>query len=110
MDDIARRIQERMDSLELSARALLIRAGLSERHVGKILERGSGGGAEGNTLIKIASALGVSVAWLLTGEDEPQGRQVVLDGEAAPTLGARPDITRTRTCGSSRWRWQPPGR
>lgn len=50
MDDIAQRIQSRMEALELSARSLSLKAGLSERHVGKILERGSGGGAEGNTL------------------------------------------------------------
>ena len=90
MDDIAQRIQARMEALGLSARSLSLKAGLSERHVGKILERGSGGGAEGNTLVKIASALGVSVAWLMTGAEDPQEIQVVPDGEAAPTQGARP--------------------
>jgi len=60
MDDIAQRIQSRMEALELSARSLSLKAGLSERHVGKILERGSGGGAEGNTLVKIASALALA--------------------------------------------------
>lgn len=71
MDDIARRIQEEIDRQGLSARALSLKAGLSERHVGKILERGSGGGAEGSTLLKIAAALGVSVQWLMTGAGTP---------------------------------------
>lgn len=91
MDDIATRIQAEMDRQDLSARGLSLKAGLSERHVGKILERGSGGGAEGQTLLKIANALGVSVAWLMTGESPPAELRMVPADDAAPVLGSSPD-------------------
>lgn len=83
MDDVALRLQSQLDAQGLSARALSVKAGLSGRHVSKILERG-GGGASGETLVKIAAALGVSISWLLTGAGTP--------GESAPA-NDRPPVT-----------------
>ena len=88
VDDIAKRIRGQMGALDLSARGLSLRAGLSERHVGKILERG-GGGVEVDTLMKIATALGVSVGWLLTGAGAPDDATPANDAREAPTMGRR---------------------
>jgi transcriptional regulator with XRE-family HTH domain len=89
VDDIAQRIRDQMERQDLSARALSLRAGLSERHVGKLLERGAGS-AETETLMKIAAALGVSITWLLLGAGAPDAAEPVNDQREGPTMGRRP--------------------
>lgn len=93
MDDVSRRIQERLTALSLSARAASLQSGLSERHVGKLLERGAGG-AVTDTLRKLAPTLGVTVEWLASGDgpaQPPTELRMVPDGDARPSIGTQPN-------------------
>lgn len=89
VDDIAQRIRDQIERQGLSARALSLRAGLSERHVGKLLERGAGN-AEVETLMKIAQALGVNITWLLLGAGAPDAAEPANEEREGPTMGRRP--------------------
>lgn len=66
-----------------SKRDLSLRAGLSDATYRNLLSRGSSGRSE--TVNKLASALGVSPGWLLTGEGEPFPE----DAEVPEPAGAR---------------------
>lgn len=72
---ILARIDERLDALNLSARALSLNAGLSAdgiRNWKRRAEDGqAGAGMNMSSLTKIAKALQVSQSWLLTGSEDP---------------------------------------
>lgn len=60
-----------MAELKLSDRKASIGAGLSPDTVGKMLKSGSGL-PRGDTLTRLAKALGTTEQWLLTGDSSPQ--------------------------------------
>lgn len=66
---LAARLRSARRKTNLSARALSLRAGISHALVGMI-ERGSVTNPRGETLRKLAATLGVSLAWLMTGDEE----------------------------------------
>ncbi|WP_230679042.1 hypothetical protein, partial [Streptococcus pneumoniae] len=72
--------------------ALSIKAGLSGRHIGKLLERGNGASAELETLFKIAEAAQVNPAWLTTGQGQPTSSETV--DTHNPKMRSRPGFER----------------
>ena len=72
MSTLAERIRWILDHRPISAQALSMRAGLAPGHVGHFLY-GRVKNPRRDTLAAIAGAAGVSVAWLVDGEGEPEG-------------------------------------
>lgn len=72
LNSIIERIDERRVPLNLTDRALSIRAGLSGDAMRNLRRRvdDPGAGASQRSLEGLAAALGVSVAWLSTGQDD----------------------------------------
>lgn len=66
------RLREAREKHGLSARALAKEAGVSAGYVG-LIESGAKKNITAETAIKLATALGVSVQWLLTGDLPPSG-------------------------------------
>lgn len=72
----------------LSARALSIRAGLrAAAHVG-LIERGTVKKPSGHTLGKLATALGVSIEWLLDGDGQAPTAEESGEEHASPKAAA----------------------
>jgi len=69
VNDLARRIQERLDALGKSPRAASLEAGGSSDLLRGVL-RGRVKSLKGDNATKLAEVLGVSVEWLLTGQGE----------------------------------------
>lgn len=84
-DQLKRRIEERLRALELTPRAASIKAGGSPDLIRGLL-RGRQRNFRGENLTKLAEVLGVSVAWLLTGEKDH-----VPSEEVAAGLGGSPN-------------------
>lgn len=94
-DPVSRRLRWVIDHLNTNAFALSKRAGLSDSHVRKILERG-GMGTQLETLGKVAAAAGCSLAWLATGVgqafDEDVAQASTNDNAGSERLGDVPGI------------------
>ena len=69
-EDLAARVRWARERSGLSAEALSLKAGLAKSHV-RLIERGTRRRIDIVTAQKIASALGIAWAWLLSGEGEP---------------------------------------
>ncbi len=66
------RLRETLEARGLTYRELADRAGLkSATHVSSLLSKGGPRSPNGDTLVQIARALGVSSDWLMTGEEAP---------------------------------------
>ncbi len=74
-DAVVARLEWLIKHLGTSARALSLKAGLTHTQVTQVLNRGSGG-AQVDTLRKIAVAAGCNFAWLIDGQGDPFGERV----------------------------------
>lgn len=86
-DDIKRRIQQRLDELDMTPRAASLKTGKSADLIRGLL-RGKQRSFRGENVTKLAEVLGVSVNWLLTGEHEHIPSEDVAAGLPG---GERPD-------------------
>lgn len=78
-EGIQKRIEQRLAELNLSPRAASLQAGGSPDLIRGLL-RGKQRSFRGENLTKLAQVLGVSVSWLLTGEDEHISSEEVAAG------------------------------
>lgn len=67
---VADRVRKAVEISGLSMRNLSLKAGLSDKYVQKLIERGSTR-PDGAALSAIANVAGVSAAWLITGHGSP---------------------------------------
>lgn len=70
LETFAERLNWARRAAGMSRRALSVKAGLAEPHVGMI-ERNLEADPQGSTAAALAEALGVSIEWLVTGRGEP---------------------------------------
>ena len=89
MHSVLERLDQRRMEMRLSDRALSIRAGMSGDVIRnwrrRLADGKEAGGANAETLTKIATALEVSPSWLISGDDWPQAHQSQSQGFSEPT-------------------------
>ncbi len=89
MEDILERIQQRLDALNISARAASLSAGLSPDGI-RNLDRSAKAGKAGitaATLLQLAPALEATAGWLIDGTGpNPDDKIAVIAGEIATLL------------------------
>lgn len=87
MTTISERVREVLALRDINERELSRRAGLSEAHINKIVQK-KDGRPSAETVAKISAAAGVSLVWLITGEGPIEA--------AAPASAGPTDDSRRR--------------
>lgn len=84
------RLRERLKARGWTYRELAEKAGLkSETHVSSLLAASGPRSPNGETLVRLARALGVSSDWLMTGDDTPEPPSAVVVRDSEHTLAFR---------------------